>query len=59
MEEWIEYQLLGDLLHKQNKNKEANECWEIASNLRENLKPKFDLDKYLIELKERQEKGSN
>jgi len=45
--EWEEYQQLGDLFYKQNKIKEANECWEIANNLRENLKPKFDLDKYL------------
>jgi hypothetical protein len=45
--EWEEYQQLGDLFYKQNKIKEANECWEIANNLRENLKPKFDLNKYL------------
>jgi len=45
--EWEEYQQLGDLFYKQNKIKEAKECWEIANNLRENLKPKFDLNKYL------------
>lgn len=53
MKEWVEYQLLGDLLYKENKKKEANECWEIASNLREGLEPIFDLDKYLTELRER------
>jgi len=34
MEEWQEYQKLGDLFYQQNKIKEANECWEIANNLR-------------------------
>jgi len=35
MKEWEEYQKLGDEYYNQGKIKEAEQCWNIALNLRE------------------------